>query len=336
MKKILTFLLLISLLLIGFAAYFYYQINNSLFQKDMGLFIKKNDKPELVFHQLANSQVTSSEMLPTYLAKLKKLKTLKEGYYFFPQGTSTNVFINMLRIGRQTPIKLTFNNTRTLYDFAGKIARQLQPDSLQLLKYWEDENVAKSYGFDKANFIGMFLPNTYEVYYTATPKAFTDRMYKEYKRFWTVNRKQKANALGYTPQQVSTLAAIIDEETNKSDEKARIAGVYLNRLKRNIPLQADPTLKFAAGDFQLKRILNLHKEIKSPYNTYQNIGLPPGPIRQPSISAIDAVLNAEKHDYLYFCAKADFSGYHTFAKTLAEHNRNAAAYHSALNKKGIR
>ncbi len=182
----------------------------------------------------------------------------------------------------------------------------------------------------------MFLPNTYEMYYTTTPEQFTDRMYKEYQRFWTVARKQKAERLGYTPQQISALAAIVDEETNKNDEKARIAGVYLNRLRRGIPLQADPTLKFAAGDFSLKRILNKHKEIDSPYNTYKYAGLPPAPIRQPSITAIDAVLNAEKHDFLYFCAKADFSGYHAFARTLAEHNNNARKYHNELNRRGIR
>lgn len=336
MRKFLTFLLLIGIVLIGIAGFFYYKINSPLFQKEHGLVITEKDTPYLVFHALKNKGITSSELYPIYLAKLKKASKLKEGYYLFKKGTSANELVNKLRAGRQTPIKLMFNNVRTFADFAGKIARQIRPDSIELLEHFSNNETAANYGFDDENYIGMFLPNTYEIYYTATPQEFTDRMHKEYQRFWTIERKQKAENLGYSPQQVSALAAIVDEETNKNDEKKRIAGVYLNRLARNIPLQADPTLKFAAGDFTIKRLLNKHMTINSPYNTYKNAGLPPGPIRQPSMSAIDAVLNAEKHNYLYFCAKADFSGYHIFAKTLAEHNRNAAAYHRELNRRGIR
>lgn len=336
MRKILIFLFIIGIILVGIAGFFYYKINSSLFQKDYGFTIVDGQTPTLIFHNLANEEIISSELIPTYLAKFKKVNTLKKGYYFFKKETTVNAFINRLRAGKQTPVRVIFNNMRTLTDFSGKIAKQLLPDSVQFLTHFSNKETAASYGFDQANFIGMFLPNTYEMYYTATPQDFTDRMYKEYQRFWTAERKRKAANLGYSPQQVSSLAAIVDEETNKNDEKARIAGVYLNRLARNIPLQADPTLKFAAGNFAIKRLLNKHIAIDSPYNTYQNVGLPPGPIRQPSIAAIDAVLNAEKHNYLYFCARADFSGYHTFAKTLVEHNRNAAAYHRALNKKGIR
>lgn len=336
MKKAIRFLFFIGIVTFGSAGYFYHKINSPLFEKNLGLRLQKSDNLELIFHNLKTEEVISNELLPVYLAKLKKIKNTKEGYYFFKKGTTTNAFINTLRSGRQSPLKITFNNTRTFSDFAGKIAQQIRPDSLELLEHFTNSEIATSYGFDTANFIGMFLPNTYEMYYTATPQDFTDRMYKEYQRFWTTERKQKAANLGYTPQQISTLAAIVDEETNKNDEKARIAGVYLNRLEQHIPLQADPTLKFAVGDFSIKRILNKHIAIESPYNTYQNAGLPPGPIRQPSIRAIDAVLNAEKHDYLYFCAKADFSGYHTFAKTLKAHNQNAAAYHKELNNRGIR
>lgn len=336
MKKAIRLLFFIGIVAFGIAGYFYHKINSPLFEKNFGLRLNTTDSPEFIFHKLKTKGIITNELLPLYLAKLKNVSKTKEGYYFFKKGTTTNAFINTLRSGRQSPLKITFNNTRIFSDFAGKIAQQIRPDSLELLEHFTNSEVAASYGFDTANFIGMFLPNTYEMYYTATPQDFTDRMYKEYQRFWTTERKQKATNLGYTPQQISTLAAIVDEETNKNDEKARIAGVYLNRLAQHIPLQADPTLKFAVGDFSIKRILNKHIAIDSPYNTYQNAGLPPGPIRQPSIRAIDAVLNAEKHDYLYFCAKADFSGYHTFAKTLRAHNRNAAAYHKELNNRGIR
>ncbi len=336
MKTILRILFVGFLLLVLAGAGFYFKINQSLILEDTRLFIEKNKSPKAVLEKLKIQHQINSFIFPYYLCQLKKLRRLKEGYYFFQKGTSCKTFIHRLRSGKQTPIHLTFNNTRTLEDFAGKIALQIKADSLSLLAFWKNKEVVASYGFDSANFIGMFLPNTYQVYFTTSAKAFTQRMHKEYLHFWNEKRKQKAKKLGLSPKQVSILASIVDEETSKTDEKSRIAGVYLNRLKRGIPLQADPTLKFAAGDFQLKRILNIHKKIESPYNTYKYKGLPPSPIRQPSIAGIEAVLNAEKHNYLYFCAKADFSGYHTFAKTLAAHNRNAQNYHRELNKRGIR
>lgn len=336
MKKTLTIFLAILLFTITLGGFFYYKINTAFFQEEYGLTISEDMNFKRTITLLEDQKVISNSLFSVWLAKLKRVSKLKSGYYAFKKGTSANEFVNRLRAGRQSPIKLTFNNARLLPDFAGKIASQLQQDSTTFAQFLLDKETAKSYGFDQANFISMFIPNTYEVYYTASPKNIADRMHTEYQRFWNTARKQKAAKLNYTPQQISTLASIVDEETNKKDEKARIAGVYLNRLRLGIPLQADPTLKFAAGDFSIKRLLNKHINIESPYNTYQNVGLPPGPIRQASISAIDAVLNAEKHDYLYFCAKADFSGYHAFAKNLAKHNQNAAAYHRELNKRGIR
>lgn len=181
----------------------------------------------------------------------------------------------------------------------------------------------------------MFIPNTYEFYWTTTPEEFSDRMNMEYEKFWEGERDRKAKKLDLSRSEVVTLASIVDEETLYNDENARVAGLYLNRIEKGIPLQADPTLKFALGDFTLKRILNEDKKIDSPYNTYRNKGLPPGPISIPSVSAIDGVLNYEKHNYYYMCAKADFSGYHAFARNLAQHNRNARAYQSALNKRRI-
>jgi UPF0755 protein len=241
----------------------------------------------------------------------------------------------MLKLGLQKPLKLTFNNIRTPQQLAGRISQQIEADSLSILALLTSDHVASSYGFDKTTIIAMCVPNTYEFYWNTNAKGFLDKMQKEYERFWNDERKSKAFKLGLTKVEISTLASIVEEETRFNIEKPKVAGVYINRLNKGIPLQADPTVKFAVGDFALRRILTKHLEIDSPYNTYKFRGLPPGPIRCPSISSIDAVLNAEKHSYLYFCAKADFSGYHDFAKTLTEHNRNAEAYRRALNKERI-
>ena len=197
------------------------------------------------------------------------------------------------------------------------------------------DSTAAYYGFKANTFISMFIPNTYQVYWTDSPEQILDRMKKEYDAFWTDERKQKAKNLNMTQEEVSTLASIVKGETNKMDEAPTVAGVYINRLKRGIALQADPTLVFAIGDFSIRRILNKDKNFDSPYNTYQHRGLPPGPINMPSIATLDAVLDYEDHNYLYFCAKEDFSGYHAFAKTLAEHNRNARKFQRALNRERI-
>jgi len=201
----------------------------------------------------------------------------------------------------------------------------------QFLALLQDSVYIRKFDFNEETIMSMFIPNTYEVWWNTSPEALFDRMYKEYNDFWTDERKKKAAELGLNPKEVSTLASIVQAESQKKDERAKIAGVYLNRLKLNMPLQADPTLVFALGDFSLKRILNIHKETESPYNTYKYAGLPPGPINLPDINSLDAVLNYEDHDYLYFCAKEDFSGYHAFAKTLSEHNANARRYQAALN-----
>jgi UPF0755 protein len=257
------------------------------------------------------------------------------GRFLIKNGMSNNDIVNILRSGVQEPIRLTFNNTRTIEDFCGKIAKQIEADSLQLLQYLQDENKLKAFGFKKHTVIGMFIPNTYQVYWNMSADQFAKRMYKEYSKYWNADRLKKAEEIGLSPIEVSTLASIVDEETIKKDEKPRVAGVYVNRLKRKIKLDADPTLKFALGDFTIKRVLNKHKRIDSPYNTYKYRGLPPGPIRQASISGLEAVLNYEKHRYIYFCANPDFSGYHVFAKTLRQHNRNARKYQRALTQRGI-
>ncbi len=269
------------------------------------------------------------------MEKKNYAKHIHPGRYELKSGICNNELVDLLRSGVQTPLNLTFNNTRTLEDFAGKIAFQIEADSLSILTLLSDKAKIKKYGFETHTILAMFIPNTYQVYWNMNAEKFTDKMFKEYSRYWNTERLKKAEDIGLSPIEVSTLASIVDEETIKKDEKKKVAGVYMNRYTRKIKLDADPTLKFALGDFTIRRVLNKHKKIDSPYNTYKYRGLPPGPIRQASISGIEAVLNYEKHKYYYFCASPEFNGYHIFAKSLREHNQNARKYQRALNQKGI-
>ncbi len=261
---------------------------------------------------------------------------VKPGRYVLKEGMSYRQVVQMLRRGLQTPVRLTFSNARTIDRLAGAVSRCVETDSVTLLAAFTDPSFTKEYGFEPHTFIAMFIPNTYEVYWNSTARNVCDRMKKEYDRFWNEERRAKAAAINLTPLQVSVLASIVYEETKKNDEMARVAGVYVNRLRIGMPLQADPTLKFAAGDFSLKRVLDKHKLTDSPYNTYMYKGLPPGPICMPSIRALDGVLDYEHHNYLYFCAAPDFSGYHRFSPDLAGHERNRQAYIRFLNANHIR
>jgi len=218
---------------------------------------------------------------------------------------------------------------------AGKITDNLQADSAKFLALLNNDSLVNAYGFNQDNILSMFIPNTYEVYYTISEQRLFDKMYAEYKKFWNDERKQKAEALGLSPTEVSALASIVQAESIQPDERPKIAEVYLNRLERNMRLQADPALVYAVGDFTIKRVLNIHKDVDSPYNLYRYKGLPPGPINLPEIESIDAVLNPDDHNYIYFCAKPDFSGYHAFATNLIEHNNNARVYQNALNRSNI-
>lgn len=265
----------------------------------------------------------------------KYVNNVKPGKYKLLPGMSNNELVNLLRSGKQEPVKLVFNKVRTLEKFAGIISNQIEADSSKLVAKLKDAQYLKKYNKTVETSLTLFIPNTYELYWNTGSDRFIERMFNEYNRFWNNSRMEKAVQIGMTPEQIITLASIVEEETNKNDEKAKLAGVYLNRLKKGMRLQADPTVKYALGDFEIKRILTKHLEIESPYNTYKNSGLPPGPICIPTISSIDAVLNFEKHNYLYFCANADFSGYHAFAKNLIEHNQNAAKYQAALNRNRI-
>jgi UPF0755 protein len=255
---------------------------------------------------------------------------VKSGRYILKDKMSNNELINMLRAGKQAPVNVIFNNIRTFEELSGKIAKFLESDSIQFIEILKNSETYEQYDFDKNNFLSMFIPNTYQIYWNTTPEDFVLRMNQEYKRFWNEARLEKAEKAGLTPLEVSVLASIVDEETTKNNEKARVAGLYINRLRTKMRLEADPTIKFAMGNFSINRVLTRDLKIESPYNTYIHTGLPPGPIRMPSIQGIDAVLNYEKHDYIFMCAKSDFSGYHDFAKTLEQHNRNAVKYRQAL------
>ena len=258
------------------------------------------------------------------------------GAYMVESGQSEVDFLKNIYRRQQTPVKFTFNNTRTIDGVAVRAGEQLLMPADSLRNILLNEQTPEEFGFTAATFPAMFIPNTYELYWNIGAKAFVTRMKREYDLFWNEKRKTKAEKIGLTPLEVSILASIVEEESNRHDEQSIIAGLYLNRLRRGMLLQADPTVKFAVGDFTLKRILNEHLKTASPYNTYLHAGLPPGPIRVPSLQAIEAVLNAASHNYLYMCAKEDFSGRHNFATTLREHNQNAARYHNALNRLRVR
>jgi len=271
-----------------------------------------------------------------WLARRKRLPShIHPGRYLIRRGMNNNTLINMLRGGFQDAVRVTLHNIRTVEALAGVVARQLEPDSAAFLSVLKDSAFIAGFGFDTATVIALFLPDTYEFYWNTSPRRFVRKMYREYMRFWDEERRRKAVALNLNPVEVATLASIVQEEVIHDDEMPRVAGVYLNRLRKGMRLQADPTVKFALREKGRKRILKKDLHIDSPYNTYRYAGLPPGPIRMPSKAAIDAVLNAEKHSYIYFCAKDDFSGYHNFARNLKEHNRNARLYRRALNKKRI-
>lgn len=262
-------------------------------------------------------------------------KNVKPGSYVIEPGMSNNNLVNMLRSGRQAPVNVTFNNIRTPDELAGKVGGQIEADSAALAAFFNDESNYSADGFDRRTLIGLFIPDTYQLYWSVDARGFYRRMLKEYRDYWNDERMEMAGSAGLTPAEVSSLASIVDEEASRDEEKPRIAGVYLNRLRLGMPLQADPTVKFAVNDFSLRRILNRHLEVDSPYNTYRYAGLPPGPIRCPSRSGLEAVLKAEDHDYLFFVARPDGSGYHHFSRTLAEHNRYASAYRRELNRRRI-
>lgn len=344
LKKILWAIALIGIIVAAFFAYYVY---SAMFKPNTKF---NNDEAYIYVPTNANYSDVRAQLEPLLididkfdaLATQKKYTThLKAGKYVIKKGMNNNEIINSIRIGNQ-PIKLSFNNQETIEKLAGRVATQIEADSLSLVNAMTSEEFLSKSGFSKKTALGMYIPNSYEFFWNTSAKEFTDRMLKEYNRFWNDSRKAKAKALNLTRDEVMALASIVHEESKQASEQPRIAGVYINRIRIGMPLQADPTLKFAAYQLPkykntvIKRVLNIHKEINSPYNTYMYTGLPPGLIAMPDISAIDAVLNYEKHNYLYFAADAKRLGFHKFAKTLAQHNANAREYQRYLSSQGIR
>lgn len=268
--------------------------------------------------------------------KMKYTDRVLPGRYHITKGMSNKDLITLLRSGKQTPVNLTFNNLRTTAQLASLVSRTIEADSVSIMRILTDEAELNKKGFNTRTIPALFIPNTYEFYWNTPAEKFFERMALEYKKFWTEERKQLALMSGLSQSEISILASIVEQETQRNSEKSTIAGVYLNRLKRGQKLDADPTLVFALGNFTINRVLNEYKKIDSPYNTYIYTGLPPGPICIPSISSIDAVLHYSKHDYLFFCAREDFSGYHNFAKTYHEHLVNARKFQKELDKRNIR
>lgn len=260
---------------------------------------------------------------------------IRPGRYEIKSGMNNFQLIRILRSGRQTAVKLTFNNIRTKEQLAGRLGKQLMADSTSILNLLNDNIFLATYNLNSNTSISFFIPNTYEVFWNLNARQLFERMDKEYNKFWTEKRKAEAAAIPLTETEVSTLASIVEEETNNRTDRPMVAGLYINRLKSGMPLQADPTLKFAVGDFSLKRIGIKQILFISPYNTYRNHGLPPGPIRVATENGIDAVLNYAHHNYIYMCASETLNGEHKFASTWAEHQANAKKYQQKLNELNI-
>ena len=299
------------------------------------VYIDKQKDFEKVVAQLNENGMPSEKVFRFLSDRMNYSGNVKSGRYAVKDGMNTLDVVRLLRSGNQSAVKLTFNNIRLKENLAGRLSQQLLMDSLALLDALNDEELTKSLDFDNNTIVSMFIPDTYEVFWDTDIETFVKRMKREYDKFWNETRTKKAEEQNLSPVQVSILASIVEEEATYADEYPTVAGLYLNRLKKGMRLEADPTVKFAVGDFALRRILFKHLEVESPYNTYRVSGLPPGPIRIPSVAAIDAVLSPQEHNYLFMCAKDDLSGRHNFAITHAEHSRNAARYQQALNRQGI-
>jgi UPF0755 protein len=261
---------------------------------------------------------------------------VKAGRYRLTKDMSNRSLINMLKAGNQEPVNIAFQNVRLKHTLAGMISKKIESDSTSILGLLDSAAFVEKYGFNTENIYTMFIPNSYEIYWNSNAEKFFLRMHAEYLKFWNVDRKAKASKINLSQADVSILASIVDSEALNDSEMPRIAGLYMNRLLKGMRLEADPTVIFAANDFTIRRVLNKHLRINSPYNTYLNEGLPPGTITMPSINAIDAVLNYEKHDYIYMCAKEDFSGYHNYASNLSQHLQNARKFQDALNQRNIK
>ncbi len=342
MKLKQLFLLIFSLLLVT-GGVLGYNLYNKIYKpntiKEGFLFIPTNSE----FSEIENLlRPFLKRVKPfSWIAKKKNYpNTIKPGKYFIPEGMNNNELVNLLRSGRQTTVKLSFNNQDTFEKLAGRISQQIEADSVSLVTIFKDQNFIIESGFTDKTALGMYIPNTYLFYWNTSAEAFSLKMLKEYNKFWNARRLEKAKNLNLSQDEVITLSSIVQKETALVSERPMVAGLYLNRLRDDWPLQADPTIIFALKkekeiDFPIKRVLTKDLTVDSPYNTYTHIGLPPGPIAMPDISSIDAVLNPVSHNYYYMCASVTNIGQHEFAKTLSQHNRNAVKYQHWVNQQGI-
>lgn len=305
-------------------------------EKNTYLYIDADDNTDSICHKLTTQLQASSLKGFKLLTTVGGLDPIHPGAYRFSQSDNCLTVYRRLKSGAQTPVNLTLPSVRTVGKLLKTVSHQLMTDSSNLARLLMDSTYCAQIGYSTETLPCLFIPNTYEVYWTMTPEAFVKRMQKEHDRFWNKERIAKAQSIGLTPEEVVTLASIVEEETANNAEKPMVAGLYMNRLHAEMPLQADPTVKFALQDFGLRRILHAHLETESPYNTYKHTGLPPGPIRIPSIQGIESVLNYTRHNYLYMCAKEDFSGTHNFAATFTQHLANARKYQQELNRRKIK
>lgn len=337
-KKIVWSIVIVLLISAAIAGINYY---NKLFKGNVStenveyLYIPTGSTIDDVVQLLDDNNILNNTETFKWVAEKMKYKNIKPGKYKLEKGMSNVQLIRKLRAGDQEAVKLQFQNFRLMKDFVSYVGKQLECDSLSLMNKLDSIDLIRSYGFNEENIFCMFIPNTYEFYWNTSAEKFISKMHDQYESFWNDDRKAKAKKIGLSKIEVSVLASIVDQEALVNSEMKRIAGVYMNRLNKNMKLEADPTVIFAIGDFNIKRVLNRMLTYNSPYNTYRYEGLPPGPICMPSIAAIDAVLSYERHNYIYFCAKEDFSGYHNFASNIKDHQLNARKFQLALSKRGI-
>ncbi len=334
-KKIHPVLLGLAVAVVAVATIVFVQFKGNAVRETYELYVaSQSDYGQLVDSLMPH--IRHRAAFRRYADRIGLSRTFKPGHYTLSPGMDVVRIARVLKLGLQTPVRVTINNVRTPAQLAQRLAQQLDADSVAFMEVLVSRRKARELGFDSVTLFSMFIPDSYEFYWTVTPGEFVERMKHEYDRFWTPERDALRKRSGLSRLGVMTLASIVYEETRKTDEMPRVAGVYVNRLNRGILLQADPTVKYAMQDFALKRILYKHLKYDSPYNTYVNKGLPPSPICMPGKNAIDAVLNYEEHDYIFFCARPAFDGYHNFARTLDEHMRNARAYSEELNRRNIK
>ena len=342
-KKILVYFSLIVVVVASIYGYMLYRNifspNTNFTEKEIYVHIPTDADAQKVL-EIVSPYIKDIERFKMTAEKKSYFANIKPGRFLFKNNMNNNDLVNSLRIN--VPFQLAFNNQERLEDFAGRIASQIEADSTSLMKSFTDENFLKEQNMTRENVISLFIPNSYEFFWNTSADKFRDRMAKEYRKFWTPERVAKAQAQNLNPLQVATLASIVHKETVKIDERPRVAGVYLNRLNKGMKLEADPTVIYAvknkANDFsiEIKRVLYKDLETDSPYNTYKYEGLPPGPIAMPDVSALEAVLNPEKHQYIYFCASVTNFGYHEFAVTPAQHEANRKKYVAWISKQGIK